>query len=206
MAKALIFFSPGMVFVSATTLLTRAFYGIQKTWVPLVVGLVNLALNAVLDLVFYKPLGVGGITLSTSLVSAFYFFALLILLSREIGGVRAGEILRSGARALVALVPLVLVGYASWWAVQHALDPSEYPSNQSQIAAIVCGVCAGRGVPTSGRPGCCAWTNRGNCSRCCVAGGAREMPGRCSSGRGARRPTGLKERPTAGGALQSVST
>ena len=136
-AKALIFFSPGMVFVSATTLLTRAFYGIQKTWVPLVVGLVNLALNAALDLLLYKPLGVGGITLSTSLVSAFYFAALLIMLSREIGGVRAGAILRSAAQALVALVPLVLVGYGSWWAVQHALDPSEYPSNQSQIAAIV---------------------------------------------------------------------
>ena len=112
----------------------------------------------------YKPLGVGGITLSTSLVSAFYFAALLVLLSREIGGVHAGAILRSAAKALVALVPLVLVGYGSWWAVQHALDPSEYPSNQSQIAAIVGRVRAGRARRISGRRGCCAWTSPGSCS------------------------------------------
>ena len=141
--KALIFFSPGMVFVSATTLLTRAFYGIQKTWVPLVVGVINLALNAVLDLVLYKPLGVGGITLSTSLVSAFYFSALLIMLSREIDGVHAGAILRSAGRSMVALIPLMLVGYSSWWAVQHALDGGAHPSNQSQIVAVVCGYALG---------------------------------------------------------------
>ena len=141
--KALIFFSPGMVFVSATTLLTRAFYGIQKTWVPLVVGVINLALNAVLDLVLYKPLGVGGITLSTSLVSAFYFSALLIMLSREIDGVHARAILRSAGRSMVALIPLMLVGYSSWWAVQHALDEGAHPSNQSQIVAVVCGYALG---------------------------------------------------------------
>jgi putative peptidoglycan lipid II flippase len=141
--KALIFFSPGMVFVSATTLLTRAFYGIQKTWVPLVVGLANLALNGILDLLLYKPLGVGGITLSTSLVSAFYFSALLILLSREIGGVHARAILGSAAKALVALVPLTVVGYGAWWGVQRALDSSAHPSNQSQIVAVVCGYALG---------------------------------------------------------------
>ena len=69
-----------MAFVSVNTLLNRAFYSIQKPWLPLIMGVVNLALNAGLMLLLYKPLGVGGITLATSLVSMFNFFALMILL------------------------------------------------------------------------------------------------------------------------------
>ena len=85
-ASALLFFSVGMVFVSVNTLLNRAFYGIQKPWLPLITGVVNLALNLALDLLLYKPLGVGGITLSTSIVSLVNFFALMLLLGPRIGG------------------------------------------------------------------------------------------------------------------------
>ncbi len=38
MAWALAGFSVGMAFVSANTLLNRAFYSIQKPWLPLTVG------------------------------------------------------------------------------------------------------------------------------------------------------------------------
>jgi putative peptidoglycan lipid II flippase len=80
-ASALMFFSVGMAFVSVNTLLNRAFYSIQKPSLPLITGVVNLGLNAGLNLLLYKPLGVGGITLSTSLVSLFNFFGLMLLLS-----------------------------------------------------------------------------------------------------------------------------
>ena len=89
-----------MAFVSVNTLLNRAFYSIQKPWVPLIMGVVNLALNAGLDLLLYKPLGVGGITLSTSLVSLFNFFALMFLLSPRIGGVDARRVAWSAARSI----------------------------------------------------------------------------------------------------------
>ncbi len=45
-ASALTFFSVGMAFVSVNTLLNRAFYSIQKPWLPLFTGVINLALNA----------------------------------------------------------------------------------------------------------------------------------------------------------------
>ena len=38
MGSALLFFSVGMAFVSVNTLLNRAFYSIQKAWVPLIMG------------------------------------------------------------------------------------------------------------------------------------------------------------------------
>jgi putative peptidoglycan lipid II flippase len=120
-ASALTFFSVGMAFVSVNTLLNRAFYSIQKPWLPLIMGVVNLGLNAGLDLLFYKPLGVGGITLSTSMVSFFNFFALMLLLSPRIGGVDARRVASSAGRSIIALIPLAVVAYAVWWALDGAL-------------------------------------------------------------------------------------
>ncbi len=123
-ASALTFFSVGMAFVSINTLLNRAFYSIQKPWLPLIVGVFNLALNAGLDLLLYKPLGVGGITLSTSLVSLFNSIALMALLSPRIGGIGARRVGGSFLRCLVALIPLGVVSYAVWWGLDALLPTS----------------------------------------------------------------------------------
>ena len=103
MASALTFYSVGMAFVSVNTLLNRAFYSIRQPWVPLAAGVGNLALNAVLTIFLYKPLGVGGITLATSLVSMFNFFALMFLLGPRIGGVDARRVAWSATRSVIAL-------------------------------------------------------------------------------------------------------
>jgi putative peptidoglycan lipid II flippase len=123
-ASALRFFSVGMVFVSVNTLLNRAFYSIKMPWLPLFAGVANLALNLVLDLALYKPLGVGGITLSTSLVSTFNFFALTLLLRPRLGGVDGRRIASSVVRAIIAVIPLCGVGYEVWWLLDRALGRS----------------------------------------------------------------------------------
>jgi putative peptidoglycan lipid II flippase len=123
-AYALTFFAVGMAFVSINTLLNRAFYSIQKPWLPLMVGAVNLALNAGLDLLLYKSMGVGGITLSTSLVSMFNSFALMMLLSSRIGGIGARRIAWTFARSIIALIPLSVVAYGVWWGLDSILPQS----------------------------------------------------------------------------------
>jgi putative peptidoglycan lipid II flippase len=138
-ASALMFFSVGMAFVSVNTLLNRAFYSIQKPWLPLLAGVVNLALNAGLDLLLYKPLGVGGITLSTSLVSVFNFFALMFLLSPRIGGVDARRVAWSAARSIIALIPLGGVAYGVWYGLDAALGRSLW----AQIVSVVLAYAAG---------------------------------------------------------------
>jgi putative peptidoglycan lipid II flippase len=138
-ASALTFFSVGMAFVSVNTLLNRAFYSIQKPWLPLFTGVVNLALNAGFDLLLYKPLGVGGITLSTSLVSLFNFFGLMFLLGPRIGGVDARRVAWSAARSIVALIPLAGVGYGVWWGLDAALGRSLW----AQILSVGCAYALG---------------------------------------------------------------
>ncbi|MFH0917338.1 MAG: murein biosynthesis integral membrane protein MurJ [bacterium] len=138
-ASALTFFSVGMAFVSVNTLLNRAFYSIQKPWLPLFTGVINLALNAGLDLLLYKPLGVGGITLSTSLVSLFNFFGLMFLLGPRIGGVDARGVAWSAARSIAALIPLATVGYGVWWGLDAALGRSLWAQIVSVGLAYVLG-------------------------------------------------------------------
>ena len=120
-AWALAFYSAGMAFVSANTLLNRAFYGLQKAWLPLMVGGVNLVLNAALSLALYRPLEEGGITLSTALVSAFNFLALMWLLKREVGTVDGRAIASSGFRSVASLVPLGLAGFGAWYLLDLSL-------------------------------------------------------------------------------------
>jgi putative peptidoglycan lipid II flippase len=138
-ASALTFFSVGMAFVSVNTLLNRAFYSIQKPWLPLITGIVNLALNAGLDLAFYKPLGVGGITLSTSLVSLFNFFALAFLLAPRIGGIDAKRVAWSAVRSVLALLPLAAASYFLWRTLDHVLGRALWAQVISVGLAYVAG-------------------------------------------------------------------
>ncbi len=124
MAWALAFYSLGMAFVSANTLLNRAFYGIQKAWLPLIVGVGNLTLYTTLAVLLYKPLGVGGVTAATSLVSVFNFLGLMLLLRREIGGVDGRRIALSFLKSVIALLPLSAAGYGAWWLVDSWLGRS----------------------------------------------------------------------------------
>src|SRR5262249_29906520 len=65
-AGALAAFSLGLTFNGTMLMLNRAFFSLQSNWIPTVVALGNLGLNAVLDAVFFH-LGVWGIPLATSL-------------------------------------------------------------------------------------------------------------------------------------------
>ncbi len=141
-ASALLFFSVGMAFVSVNTLLNRAFYSIQKPWVPLIVGVANLALNAALMLLLYKPMGVGGITLATSLVSLFNFFGLMVLLSPRIGGVDARRVAWSATRSIVALIPLAAVAYWVWWGLDAVLGRDLWAQILSVGLAYLAGAAA----------------------------------------------------------------
>jgi putative peptidoglycan lipid II flippase len=139
MGSSLLFFSVGMAFVSVNTLLNRAFYSLQKAWLPLIMGVVNLAVNTGLMLLLYKPMGVGGITLSTSIVSLINFFGLMVILGPRIGGVDARRVAWSVGRSIIALIPLAGVAYGVWYGLDAALGRSLW----AQIVSVCLAYAAG---------------------------------------------------------------
>jgi putative peptidoglycan lipid II flippase len=122
-AAALAAFSAGLVFNGAMLMLNRAFFSLQSNWIPTTVALGNLALNAILDAVFYR-FGTWGIPLSTAVCNVAGTVALLVLLRRHIGRIDGGEIAASTIRIVAASAVVAVVAFGVWYPLDAALGRS----------------------------------------------------------------------------------
>jgi putative peptidoglycan lipid II flippase len=138
-ALALAAFTLGLTFANCNIMFNRGFQSLQKPWLPLYVGLVNLALNAVLDWVLLKPLGVAGITLSTSLVSIFNLVVLVWLLRRVIGTIDGRRIARAAGGATVGALALAAVSGGLWFALHGFAARGFLPLLVSVLVSVVAG-------------------------------------------------------------------
>ena len=115
---ALAAFTLGLTFANVNIMFNRSFQSMQRPWLPLYVGLANLGLNALLDWILLGPLGVAGITLSTSIVSAFNLIVLVWLLRRLIGRIDGRRIALAAGGAVVCAVALGAVSAGLWFALR----------------------------------------------------------------------------------------
>ena len=122
-AASLAAFSLGLTFNGTMLMLNRGFFSLQSNWVPTLIALANLGLNAVLDAAFYS-FGTWGIPLSTSLVNIAGSAALLVLLRRRLGRIELGETLDAFARIIVASALVAIVAFGVWWPLDHTLGRS----------------------------------------------------------------------------------
>ncbi|MGZ4333011.1 MAG: murein biosynthesis integral membrane protein MurJ [Gaiellaceae bacterium] len=112
-AACLAAFSAGLTFNGTMLMLNRAFFSLQENWVPTVVALGNLFVNAILDLAF-SPLGIWGIPLATSIVNLAGTAALVVLLRRRLGRIEFEGIASSFARVLAASAVAGGLAFAVW--------------------------------------------------------------------------------------------
>jgi putative peptidoglycan lipid II flippase len=79
-AIALAWYVIGLLGLSFTTLLTKAFYALQDTKTPVKIALITIPLNIALNLILVGPMGHGGLALGTSIAvllqAVFLFFRL----------------------------------------------------------------------------------------------------------------------------------
>jgi len=138
-AWALAAFTLGLTFANVNIMFNRGFQSLQRPWLPLYVGLANLALNAVLDWVLLKPFGVAGITLSTSLVSIFNLVVLVFLLRRVVGRIDGRRIARAAGGAAAAAVALAVVSGVLWFALHWFARLGFVPLLVSVIVSVGAG-------------------------------------------------------------------
>jgi peptidoglycan biosynthesis protein MviN/MurJ (putative lipid II flippase) len=86
--------------------------------VPTLIALGNLVLTAGLNAILYGPMGVGGIVLSTAIVSLVRGVALAAVLRPALGGLEGRRTLDTGVRILLASALLA----AAALAVKELLD------------------------------------------------------------------------------------
>jgi putative peptidoglycan lipid II flippase len=140
-AAALAAFAAGLTFNGTMLMLNRAFFSLQSPWIPTVVALGNLALNAILDAAFYH-LGVWGIPLATTVVNIAGTAALLVLLRRRIGRIEFGETALAFGKIVLASVVVAGVSYGVWRPLDDALGRSLGGQCASLGTALLAGVAA----------------------------------------------------------------
>lgn len=123
-SEALFFFALGLAFNGASLLVIRAFFSMQKPWVPTKVAALGVVINVVLDAVFYIPMGTGGIPLATSIASAVTFYVLLVMLSRELGGLHEAWLWDGVLRSAVGAAVAGLLAWCTWRVLHDALGVS----------------------------------------------------------------------------------
>jgi len=82
--EALFYLSFAIVFYALRDTLTRVFYAFDDTKTPFIVAFLSIFIKAVLNFLLVKKFGIGGITLSTVIVSAMNGLLLGILIKKKI--------------------------------------------------------------------------------------------------------------------------
>lgn len=108
-ATALLYLTVGLTAFSLVKLVVAAFYALQNTKAPVQCAALALLVNLGANFVFFRPLGVGGPPLATT-VAAFFNLALLWwIFSRRWGGLPGRELLSSLGRSAAATAVMSLV-------------------------------------------------------------------------------------------------
>jgi putative peptidoglycan lipid II flippase len=116
---ALLWYSAGLVGHCIVEILARAFYAMNDTKTPVLVGSVAMGLNVVFSVLFsrwFARIGWmphGGLALANSLATALEAVSLVILMRRRLDGLEGGRILKGTSQALLvaAVMSLVLWGW-----------------------------------------------------------------------------------------------
>ena len=119
-------------------MLNRAFFSLQSPWIPTAIAGGNLALNAALDLAFYR-FGTWGIPLATSLVNVAGTVALVVLLRRRIGRLGLADTGRMIARVIAATIVFAAVAVGVW----DLLDATLGRSFGAQVVSLGTAFAAG---------------------------------------------------------------
>jgi putative peptidoglycan lipid II flippase len=141
-ADALFWFSFSLPFAGINLLQTRAFFSLQRPWLPTATATGSLVVNAAVSLALYQPLGIAGIVLGTAVSSAAMTVFQAVLLRRLLGGLDLTRTLTAAARIVVASALLAGVAYG----IHRILDDALGRSLLGQIVAIGVALTAGGAV------------------------------------------------------------
>jgi putative peptidoglycan lipid II flippase len=138
-AGALAAFSAGLFFNGTMLLLNRSFFSLQSNWIPTLVALGNLSVNAGLNAFFYR-FGTWGIPLATSIANVAGTVMLFLLLRRRLGRLELRETADSIMRIVVASAAVAGVSFGVWYGLDQALGRSFFGQLGSVGTALILAV------------------------------------------------------------------
>ena len=122
---ALLWYSAGLVGHCIVEIMARAFYAMNDTKTPVLIGSLAMGLNVLLSVLFsrwFTSLGWmphGGLALANSLATGLEAAGLLVLMRRRLGGLEGQHVLKGTSQAVLAAIAMALLLWG-WLALTGA--------------------------------------------------------------------------------------
>lgn len=153
-ARSVVFYSSAIWAFSLLQIVNRAYYALHDTRTPLVMSIVNIAINLIVELpLVWSGLGEAGMAVGTCVSFAIQAVVMLWILDRRIGGL---ELRRSAASVVKMLIAALIMG-AACLAVERL---PFFPRGESKLtwmvqlsslmgvgAVVYLGLCTAMGIP-----------------------------------------------------------
>lgn len=121
----LLFSAPGMFFYVTRDMAGRVFYAFEDSKTPLYIGIISLCLvKPLANYLLIGPLGLGGIALSTTIVTLFNLSLLWFFLVRKIGHVGTKSLIRPACIMLLAAGAEGATAYLVYSKVAQVISPN----------------------------------------------------------------------------------
>ena len=132
---ALFWFAFSLPFGGLNLLLTRAFFAVQRPWLPTRMAAINIAVDIVVSVGLYKPLGIAGLIIGTVAANAVMTALLLFRLRAGFNG-RIEGALTTMITARITIASALLAG-VSWvvWKLCESLLGVSLPAQLVSVGA-----------------------------------------------------------------------
>jgi putative peptidoglycan lipid II flippase len=122
---ALFWFALSLPFGGLNLLLTRTFFAVQRPWIPTRMAMINMAVDIVVSIGLYKPLGIAGLVIGTLAANVVMTALLMHQLRIGLNGrVEGAQTIMITARILVASALLAGASWLVWYALNYLFGPS----------------------------------------------------------------------------------
>jgi putative peptidoglycan lipid II flippase len=141
-SKALFWFAFSLPFAGLNLLMTRTFFALQRPWIPTKLAVINMAVDIVVSVALYKPLGIAGLVIGTACAN----IVMVLLQLRRLrigfnGRLDLQQTVMITARVALVAVPTGVIARLVW----ELLDSLAGTSLLGQIVAVGGAVAAGGG-------------------------------------------------------------
>jgi len=138
-AIPLLYFAVGISSQSVIQILPRAFYALQDTWTPVVLGVIAMAVNVLAMFLLVGPLAHGGLAFATSIAAFVNMILLFYMLHRRLGRMDGRAMFGTSLKSLVAT--LFMAGVI--WAWSEWLTPLIGIKTLGSLIVLVTGTAIG---------------------------------------------------------------
>jgi putative peptidoglycan lipid II flippase len=122
---ALFWFALSLPFGGLNLLLTRTFFAVQRPWIPTRMAMINMAVDIVVSIGLYKPLGIAGLVIGTLAANIVMTTLLMHRLRIGLNGrVEGAQTIMITARILLASALLAGVSWLVWFALNYLFGAS----------------------------------------------------------------------------------